>query len=442
MRIAYCTDTYAPEINGVANTLSKLGAYLDGKQIHQLIIAPDYDGDYPDMDSEYRKIYRFNGIISPLAPKSRLAFPAFWETDEIMDSFEPDIIHVTTEFGIGSRGVRYAATRNIPLVTSFHTNFCQYLKYHNIDVFRPFLENYFLWFHSFSARTLVPSRHTLGELSSKGYRNLDIWSRGIDTSHFNPEYKNNELRKTLSSSSDKFIFLYVGRLSAEKSLDLLIQAAAEVERLHPGKATFVFTGDGPYTKIINNSIKSGSLPNIVLTGFKSGKELSEIYASADCFVFPSGTETFGNVVLEAMASRLPVVGVGSGGVTDFLSHNQNSLLCAPEDTQGFSNNLITIMEDENLCKRLGKSAYETALSRNWNTIFDGLVETYADVIKKDSRKTSRRKIKNYSSRKTEPKVRGRSKFTKGIKRVLSGKFAFFAFWGNVLIGCFSSVFKK
>jgi len=374
MRIAYFTDTYSPEINGVTNTLSKLGTYLDEKCICQLVIAPDYDGKNPASDSAYRKVQRFKGIAVSLSPKSRIAFPAFWETDQICDSFKPDIIHVTTELGIGFRGMRYALTRNIPLVMSFHTDYCKYLRYHNLEFARPLLENYLAWFYSFSNRTLAPSQNTLNELSHKGYQNLELWSRGIDTVSFNPEYRNEKLRKT--TAGNRFIFLYVGRLSAEKNLDMLLYAASEIERRFPGQAAFVFTGDGPYTRVIQNS----SLSNVIFTGFKSGGELSQIYASADCFAFPSGTETFGNVVLEAMASGLPVAGVASGGVTDFLSHDYNSLLCAPEDTEGFTGNLVSIMKDENLRLRLAGNAQKTALSRDWKNIFDGLVTLYAETI--------------------------------------------------------------
>ena len=383
MKIAYFTDTYAPEVNGVANTLSKLGNYLDGRHIRQLVIAPDYDGKNPNLDSVYRKVRRFKGINPSISPKSRLAFPAFWEIDEIMDNFEPDIIHVTTEMGIGFRGMRYAVTRNIPLVMSFHTDYCKYLKYHNLEFMQPMLENYLSWFYGFSDRVLVPSRFTLEELFKKGFKNLDIWSRGIDVSNFNPCFRNEETRNTLGGG--KFIFLYAGRLSAEKSLDTLLLSAAEMEKRFPGKTSFVFTGDGPYLEAIKNC----ALPNITVTGFKRGKELSEIYASADCFAFPSATETFGNVALEAMASGLPVAGVSSGGVTDFLSHNYNSLLCAPSNAQAFTDNLISIMEDKNLRRRLSENALKTALSRDWNTIFDGLTDVYVDAIE-DAKYTAQR----------------------------------------------------
>jgi len=377
MRIAYFTDTYPSEVNGVTNTLAKLGTYLDERHVRQLVIAPDYDGENPDCDSAFRRVHRFKGITTSLSPKSRLAFPAFWETDEICDEFMPDLIHVTTELGIGFRGMRYALSRNIPLVMSHHTDYCKYLKYHNLDFARPLLENYLAWFYRFSARTLAPSRHTLGELFAKGYRNLGIWSRGIDADRFNPGYRSEDLRKTLAGG--KFVFLYVGRLSAEKSLHMLLHAASEIERRFPGRAAFVFTGDGPCAEIIQNS----GLPNIIFTGFKRGNDLSQMYASADCFAFPSATETFGNVVLEAMASGLPVAAVAGGGVTDFLSHDHNALLCEPEDPAAFTENLVAVMADHSLRLRLAYNARQTALSRDWDSVFDGLVNVYAEAINED-----------------------------------------------------------
>jgi glycosyltransferase involved in cell wall biosynthesis len=151
---------------------------------------------------------------------------------------------------------------------------------------------------------------------------------------------------------------------------------SELERRFPGKTVFVFTGDGPYTE----TIQKQRLPNVVLTGFKKGRELSEIYASADCFAFPSGTETFGNAALEAMASGLPVAGVASGGVTDFLSHRNNALLCPSGSGEAFLENLVTLMEDSPLRLSLAEKARKAALDRDWNRVFDGLLTVYAEVI--------------------------------------------------------------
>ncbi|MDR2028495.1 MAG: glycosyltransferase family 1 protein [Treponema sp.] len=389
MRIAYFTDTYDPEVNGVSNTLSRLTAYLGEKRIHHAILAPAYDEEdalprRENRGSPYRSLYRFKGVKVPLSPKSRLAFPAFWKIDEICDAFQPDLVHVTTELGIGFRGMRYALARNLPLVMSYHTNYGEYLRYFNLGFLKPALEKYLSWFYRFAHRILAPSRHTLEDLFRRQYRNLGLWSRGIDAALFNPEYRSEDLRNRIGKG--KCIFLYVGRLSPEKNLDMLLYAVTELERRFPRKTAFVFTGDGPYTE----TIRRQKLPHVVLTGFKRGRELSEIYASADCFAFPSGTETFGNAVLEAMASGLPVAGVEGGGVKDFLSHGNNALLCPQDRREAFLKNLITLMEDPGLRLGLAENARRTALARDWNHVFDGLLNTYAAVIEEQRRRYLKR----------------------------------------------------
>jgi glycosyltransferase involved in cell wall biosynthesis len=385
MRIAYFTDTYSPEVNGVTNTLSRLGAYLGEKHIDHVVFAPAYENEAPiprreNRHSAYRSLYRFKGLKTRLSPESRLAFPAFWEIDEVCDAFKPDLVHVSSELGIGFRGMRYAVTRSLPLVMSYHTNYGEYLRYFDLEAFKPLLEMYLFWFYRFAHRVLVPSSHTMKDLFRRRYRNLDIWSRGIDAALFNPGYRNGDLRNRIGK--DKFMFLYAGRLSPEKGLDMLLYAAAELELRFPGKTVFVFTGDGPYAE----TIRKQRLPNIVLTGFKKGRELSEIYASADCFAFPSGTETFGNAALEAMASGLPVAGVASGGVTDFLSHRNNALLCPRGGREAFLENLVTLMEDPKLRLSLAENARKTALARDWNRVFDGLMNIYTEVIEKQRRR--------------------------------------------------------
>jgi glycosyltransferase involved in cell wall biosynthesis len=382
MRIAYFTDTYSPEINGVTNTLSRLGAYLAENHIRHVIFAPAYqdeDAREEGRQPPCRGLYRFKGLKTRFSPKSRLAFPAFWEIDEICDGFKPDLVHVSTELGIGFRGMRYAVTRKLPLVMSYHTNYGEYLRYFDLEPLKPLLEKYLSWFYRFAHRVLAPSRHTLKELFRRQYRNLDIWSRGIDTALFNPRCRNEDLRNRIGK--DKFIFLYAGRLSPEKNLDMLLYAAAELERRFPRKTAFVFTGEGPYAETIQRQ----NLPPVVLTGFKRGRELSEIYASADCFAFPSETETFGNAALEAMAAGLPVAGVASGGVTDFLSHGNNALLCPKGSREAFLENLVTLMEDPQLRLGLAENARKTALARDWNRVFDGLIHTYGEVIEEQRR---------------------------------------------------------
>jgi glycosyltransferase involved in cell wall biosynthesis len=376
MKIAYFTDTFIPEVNGVTNTLSRLLEYLEGQGIQYAFFAPEYKrkAERPDVPG-HKMVHRFKGITTALSPESSLAFPSAGEIAKHCDAFNPDLVHVVTELGIGYRGMKYARSRGLPLVMSYHTDYCKYLRYFHLDFLKAPLEKYLSWFYAFAHRILAPSRHTLEELFRRQYRNLGIWSRGIDTASFSPRFRSRDLRRRLGADG-KFVFLYVGRLSPEKGLDMLLHAAAEIENRFPGKALFVFTGGGPYGEII---LRTG-LPNVILTGFKTGRNLSELYASADCFAFPSETETFGNAPLEALASGLPVAGVSGGGVTEFLFHGRNALLCAGGDYAGFTENLITIMGSAPLRRRLLENGERFACSRSWNLIFAELVKVYADLI--------------------------------------------------------------
>jgi glycosyltransferase involved in cell wall biosynthesis len=382
MKIAYFTDTFTPEINGVTNTLSKLSRYLETKDIQHAFFTSDYSNGgvkEPDMLSGKKRVHRFPGIRLGISPESCLAFPKKREIIGLCDSFAPDLVHVATEFGIGYKGLKYAVSRDAPLIMSSHTDYCKYLKFHNLNVFEPAVEKYLKWFYSFSDKTLVPSEHSRKQLELKGYKNLGIWSRGIDTGKFNAGFRSTEVRNGLGTG-DKFAFLYVGRLSAEKGLHMLLHAIGEINNLFPGRAVFIFTGDGPYA----DNIKQAGFENVIMTGFKRAKELSEIYASCDCFAFPSGTETFGNTPLEAMASGLPVAGVKSGGITDFLTHNYNSLLSEDGDNEAFTQNLISIMESQELKRELSINAVKTALTRDWDEIFDALINDYSDLVERKS----------------------------------------------------------
>ena len=379
MKIAFFTDTFAPEVNGVAATLAKLSSYLEKRGIKHIFFAPEYGtGGRQDEDgafSEIGAVYRFPGLKFNVSPNSRLAFPIPIPIFNICDEFAPDTIHVTTEFGIGHAGLIYASVRKLPLVMSYHTDYCNYLKYHHLTPLGPIAELFFKQFYSYSDRTMVPSKYTMEQLSTKGYNNLRIWSRGIDAGRFNPAYRSGRVREALGIG-DRFAFLYVGRLSSEKGLDTLMHAIGRINESCPGEAVFIITGEGPYEE----KIRKAGFSNVILTGFKRGRELSEIYASCDCFAFPSATETFGNTGLEAMASGLAVAGISSGGVTDYLVHGGNGLLSPNGDKDGFAYNLMIIMKNKELRRRLSSNALATAVSRDWDRVYDSLIAEHEAVV--------------------------------------------------------------
>jgi glycosyltransferase involved in cell wall biosynthesis len=268
---------------------------------------------------------------------------------------------------------------------SYHTDYCNYLKYHRLTALEPIAEAFFKQFYNRSDRTLVPSKFTLEQLRGKGYENLSIWSRGIDTEKFNPAYRSGLIRDKLGIGG-RFAFLNVGRLSCEKGLDTLMYAIGRINEIYPGEAVFVITGEGPYEE----SIRKAGFGNVIMTGFKRGHELSEIYASCDCFAFPSASETFGNTGLEAMASGLAVAGINRGGVTEYLVHGYNGLISQNGDKDGFTRNLMELMKNKELRNRLSSNAVKTANARGWDRVSESLITEHKSAIAGNEAKANKR----------------------------------------------------
>jgi glycosyltransferase involved in cell wall biosynthesis len=367
LRIAIFTDTFYPQINGVTNTFRYLSRYLSQNNIEHLFFAPDYD-EKPDHSN--LPVIRFRGITPHIYPECRLAFPPLGQIIPRLKAFAPDVVHIATELGLGFSGLRAARELNLPIVMSYHTNFDQYLNYYNLNYFSGALWSYMKWFHSFARVNLCPSADTLCALAQHGFPRLDIWSRGIDLDRFHPHYYDERTRNGFGGGQ-RTVFLYVGRIAKEKGLDTLAESIRIVNAKNQDKTLFVFTGDGPYLE----ELKSLGIPNMIFTGAKQGKELSRIYASCDVFVFPSGTETFGNVMLEAMASGLPGICVNSGGVTDFAVHLENAFVCEYQNSASLADAIVHML-DPQLQRKIQLNALETAKRRSWNTVFDSLLTHY------------------------------------------------------------------
>lgn len=371
MRIAYFTDTYAPEINGVSRTLQRLVFYLEKTGHEVMVFAPAYKGE-----PNSANVVRFPGITPHLfSPNSCLAVPSYVLVSKKIQEFQPDLIHVLTEFGIGHAGVRAAKDFGIPLVTSYHTNYDIYLKHYHLSYLELPVKLYLKNFHTQALLNLCPSMDTLEQLRQQGYTHLDIWSRGIDAHRFSPAFRSVAFR-TEQGVGEKFVFLYVGRISVEKGLDQLIKAIPAIYAQSGGRAAFWFVGDGPFLE----KLQEADLPGTTLFGFQSGVALSRIYASADAFVFPSATETFGNVLLEAMASGLPVICTDRGGIRDYTRHMENALVYPYENVTELTGCMYQMMEDDVLRQRLVQNGLNTAAGRSWEQIWQRLMTSYQKAM--------------------------------------------------------------
>lgn len=373
MKIAYFTDTFFPEINGVANTLSKLHAFLNKRGIKHIFFTPDYENE--DIEEE-ENVVRFKGVQIPFAPNSRLAVTMIhhYIIRKKIEEFKPDLIHIVTEFTMGNEGLRIAREMGIPVVMSYHTNIEQYLEYFHAKLLEKPVRAYFQHFHSYAELNLCPSNQTLQQLSLQNYKNLDVWTRGVDTLLYTPEKRTGNWREKYGK--DKFICLYVGRLSYEKGLGDYLEAIRQLNEKYQDKLVFVFAGDGPYREILDNC----GIENVKLTGFVRGQNLAELYADSDLFVFPSGTETFGNVLLEAMASGLPCICTDEGGVTDFTEHGKNAYVVPYRDAQALAHAILVASSFPELREKIREGALTTARGRSWDSVMERLMQSYDEVL--------------------------------------------------------------
>lgn len=372
MKVALFADTYLPQINGVTNTLGRLTAYYESSGVDYKIFAPKYDTEQMDENIE-----RYYSLKFFLYPESRITFPNLFRLTGSLEEFKPDLIHLMTECNMGIAGLHYGKKHGIPTISNYTTNFSQYTNYYKLNFLEQAIWNYMKWFHTQNDITLCPSAATQELLRDHGIYNTDIFSRGIDFENFNPMYRNPEFRKSLGIDN-KTVFLYVGRISVEKDLDILSESYKKIQSLYPEQTALIITGDGPFMK----KCKSLFPEDTIYTGFKKGRELAEIYASSDIFICPSSTETFGNVVLEAMASGLCVIGADAGGVGEIITQQVTGLKFPPRNQVELTKAMSELLTNRDLQNILRKNGRSYGMNQSWNKVFDGLMEIYHNILSK------------------------------------------------------------
>ncbi|WP_432408998.1 glycosyltransferase family 4 protein [Wukongibacter sp. M2B1] len=368
MRIAIFTDTFLPEINGVTKTLKKMKEYMDEEDIEYRFFIPGEENNMVDNTISFSSFRFF------LYSECKVAIPRYKSIKESLDKFKPDIIHVVTPFSIGIMGLKYSKENNIPLVASYHTDFPKYLKFYNLEFLENTLWYFFRWFHSHSYINFCPSINTKEDMEKHGIKNVELWGRGIDTASFNPNKKSKELRRKYCSNGEALL-LYVGRVAPEKELDVLLDAAKKLNNRNI-KYKLVVIGDGPSRQ----DFEMIGIDNVIFAGYKSGEELQSYYASADIFTFPSSSETYGNVILEAMASGLAVVCPYAGGLKENLIDQYNGLAFEAGNSDSMAERIIDIIEDDKLRLTLKKNARSYTLSKSWEKIYTGLFSRYSMLI--------------------------------------------------------------
>ncbi|HKK01789.1 MAG TPA: glycosyltransferase family 1 protein [Desulfuromonadales bacterium] len=358
MRIAIVSETWLPQINGVSRTLNELTLFLDGCGDDLLLMIPRYRP--PVASSASCQISSFAGTRLPFYPEIRLPLARPASIRKQLKTFAPDLVHIATEGPLGWAALRAARSLSLPVATSYHTHFAPYLSAYRLGMLTEAAWAYLRWFHNRTDLTLCPTPSARQQLLTKGFRNVDVWSRGVDNRRFDPAHRDPLLRKKLGIASEETVLLYVGRLAAEKNLAMLIDAY----RLLKGPKRLLLVGDGP----LRAELERQAIPGVLFAGYRHGAELARFYASADIFAFPSLTETFGNVVLEAMASGLATVGFAVQGPGDQIVDGETGLLVATIDAETLATRLQELVDERPLRRRLGNAARACAVGRSWDEI--------------------------------------------------------------------------
>jgi len=377
LNLVLVTETYSPEINGVAMTLGRLVDGLAARGHRITIVRPRQRHESPRYSVTQRlacRQIRLPGVPIPGYPQLRLGLPAARRLRKVWTLNRPDLVHVATEGPLGASAITTARRMGIPVTSSFHTNFDQYTRDYRIGWFKPVVAAWLRHIHNRTLRTFVPTRDLRARLETEGYLNLRILSRGVDTTLFNPARRDEALRAAWGVEPGELAVIHVGRLAAEKNYPLLFRAFDAIKAVQP-KARLVLVGDGPLLSACQRE-----RPDAIFTGFYTGLSLARHYASGDLYLHTSTTETFGNVVTEALGSGLAVAAFDYAAAHEFIRSGENGLLAPVGDEALFIANGVRLACESGLRSRLAAAGPATARAMSWDTIVDRFAADLQDAI--------------------------------------------------------------
>ena len=372
LRVAIFTGNYNHIRDGVSLTLNRLVAFLESQNIPVIIVGPT--GDVPAIE-HVGEFLSVPSIPMPGRPEYRVTIGFPEDVQKRLREFNPTLIHIATPDLLGFRSMRFAQMNKIQIVSSYHTHFTSYLKYYSMEMLEVLGWKYLSWFYSQCKHIYVPSGSMADELKEHGIsEGLRIWARGVDIQLFNPEKRDMQWRRDQGIEDNEIVVTFVSRLVWEKDLQTVVDS---LNKLFPKyeNVRILIVGDGP----AKNELKL-MMPKAVFTGFLSGEDLARAYASSDIFFFPSDTETFGNVTLEAMASGLPSVVADATGSKSLVEHGVNGLLCPPKKTVFFAEALSSLIENPTQRKEMSLVARQKAMPYSWKQVNAGLLSNYFEAL--------------------------------------------------------------
>jgi len=374
LNIAVVTETYPPDINGVAHTLSKMVEGLQRNGHVLWLVRPKHQAtDTAIISDRYQEIL-VKGLPIPFYKQLRMGLPAKRELTRLWSRQRPDIVHIATEGPLGWSALQVAKKLKLPVSTDFRTNFHAYSQHYGIGWLSGAIMAYLKKFHNSAQATMVPTSQLQHELDHAGFKHLSVVPRGVDTDIFSPDHRSATLRQTWGADEASRVLLYVGRLAPEKNLKLVIQTYQNLKRKHQD-IKLVLVGDGP----MRESLEKEN-PDVIFAGFQTGSHLAQHYASADIFAFASQTETFGNVTLEAMASKLAVVAFDHAAAGELIQSGVNGMLARTHSEVDFEMGVQTLLNNQELMRHLAEQACLSARALSWRMIVERTEGVFHQVM--------------------------------------------------------------
>ena len=358
LRVAAVSETWPPEVNGVAKTAAR---FVEGLRQcgHQVQLVRPRQGS---ADRAGAGEILTSGMTIPRYADLRVGLPAKNVLVRLWSFRRPDVVHIVTEGPLGWSALRAAHKLRLPVVSDFRTNFHAYSSHYGVGWLRRPILAYLRKFHNRTLATLVPTEAMRAELAGRGFQRLRVIARGVDTRLFDPARRDAGLRASWGAAPGDPVLVYVGRLAPEKNLATLAAACERALAAAPG-LRLVFVGDGPARRELQ-----ARFPAAIFSGARAGADLAAHYASGDIFLFPSLTETWGNVTLEAMASGLAVVAYDYAAASEVVHHGASGLLVPFGDVASFTAHVAALAADPERVRRLGGNARRAALERGWDRV--------------------------------------------------------------------------
>jgi glycosyltransferase involved in cell wall biosynthesis len=373
LRVVLTTGNYNYIKDGVSLTLNRLVAWLEAHDVEVLVIAPV--ADEPAMEHSGR-LLPVPSFSIPTRKEYRIGLRLSRALKQEIERFNPHLFHLAVPDITGHSALKLAEQMSVPAVSSFHTRYDGYLKYYRLGALEGWFRNILKAFYARCEHLYVPSQSMIDELAGQGIAsNMRLWTRGVDHHRFDPQHRSLEWRRARSIADDELVIAYAGRLVAEKNMALMARVFTALKAHAPAHRT-ILLGDGPEAGWMREA-----LPDTIFAGFLHGDDLATGYASSDIFFFPSVTETFGNVTLEAMASGLPPVVVDATGSRSLVRHGETGFVVPEADETQLVEKLVQLLEDGKLRTKFGIRAREIAMAEHdWNQIFNGLLMDYKSAI--------------------------------------------------------------